>query len=275
MKAKLGAVVVTLFVVAIAVASTDAAGSRPAAGDWGGSFKTKPAKPLTFIVTGSGHKRVVTKFTSSGSVDAGCSGADGGPNINGLPNATVTASGTFKTRGKEDSGFGTETWTVSGKFKGGHATGTVAIDLFLSPTKKCDYTVKWSAAMQAPAHPKSGATYKGKETVSTETVRFTISASGKDMTTITWARPLISGNCPGIGTGEVILTGHNVPIHGSKFSDTARAGKISHGSGTVTTDTISGEFLAGHKASGSVTTSADISGIGTACQGSDTWSATG
>jgi hypothetical protein len=65
-----------------------------------------------------------------------------------------------------------------------------------------------------------------------------------------------------------------VPIHGSKFSYTKHSGKISNGTGTETTETITGQFLAGGKASGTVKTNTDEGGIGNVCDGSDTWSAT-
>lgn len=89
---------------------------------------------------------------------------------------------------------------------------------------------------------------------------------------MTWDQPAV-GSCPGVSATQVVLSGTDVPIHGGKFTYTKHSGHISNGAGTVTTDTITGQFLAGGKASGTVSTSADISGIGTTCQGNNTWTA--
>jgi hypothetical protein len=51
------------------------------------------------------------------------------------------------------------------------------------------------------------------------------------------------------------------------------SGKISHGSGSTFTNEISGQFLSGHKAAGTVTTFEDITGFGIVCRGSNTWTA--
>jgi hypothetical protein len=270
MKARLG--VLTCLAVAIAAASTQAAGSPPAAGNWSGSVKSKPASPLTFMVTAKGRKRTVSDFVDATEFKGPCTNAE--TSIGGIPNATVASSGTFKAKGTENSGFGAESWTVSGKFKGGHASGTVAIVLAVSSTKRCDFTVKWSAALEGVGHPIAGAAYSGKETTSQMSVKFRVTPNGKEISTITWGQPLTS-DCPGASSNPVFVTGKDVPIHGSKFSYTQHTGKISHGTGSTVTETITGEFLAGHKAQGTVSTSADMSSLGTDCQGNDTWSAKG
>jgi hypothetical protein len=273
MKAKLA---ITMLLVAICVgavaASTQAASSRPAVGQWSGSIKAKPTTPLSFSVTGSGRKRAVANFVSTASFKPPCSGAP--PTSVGIPTSKVTASGTFKGRETEDTGFGNESWTVTGKFKGGRASGKIAIVLALTPTRRCEFTVKWSASLQAAGHAKEGATYKGTETAFSKfKVKFTISPNGKELTTVTWDQPLV-GNCPGVGSNEVVISGADVPIHGSKFSYTKHSGKISNGTGTETTETITGQFLAGGRASGTVKTNTDESSIGNVCDGSDTWAAT-
>jgi hypothetical protein len=270
MKSRLA--VLTCLAVAITAASTQAAGSPATAGNWSGSVKSKPASPLTFIVTASGRKRTVSEFVDATEFKGPCTGAE--TSIAGIPNAKVASSGTFTAKGTEDNGFGPESWTVSGRFKGGHASGTVAIVLALSTTKRCDFTVKWAAALEGVGHPKAGAAYSGKETTSGLSVKFRVTQSGNEIATITWGEPLTS-NCPGASSVPVFFTGKNVPIHGSKFSYTQHTGKISHGTGTTGTQTITGEFLAGHKVQGTVSTSADMAGFGTDCQGNDTWSAKG
>jgi hypothetical protein len=272
MKAKLAITMLLVAVTAGAVAAaTQAAGSRPAAGDWTGKLGVKPKTMVRFEVAASGSKRVVSQFTSSGQFDAPCHGAI--PTSLQFSNMTVSKAGTIKSRTTEDNGFGEESWTLSGKFKGGRATGTVAIVLALSATKRCDFTVKWSASLQAAGHANDGATYKGTETdFSDFKVKFTVSPNGKELTTVTWDQPLV-GNCPGATSNEVVISGADVPIHGSKFSYTKHSGHITNGTGTESTDTITGQFLAGGKASGTVTTGTDEGGIGNVCDGSGTWSA--
>jgi hypothetical protein len=273
MKAKTGIMLLLALVcVAVVAASTQAASSRPAAGDWTGKLVgVKPKTAVNFDVTASGSKRVVSRFGSSGEFDPPCHGAL--PTGLSFSNMTVSKAGTIKSKSTEDNGFGEESWTLAGKFKGGRATGTVAIVLALSATKRCDFTVKWSASLQAAGQAKEGATYKGTETAFSKfTVKFTISANGKELKTVTWDQPLV-GNCPGVGSTVPPISGTDVPIHGSKFSYTKHTGKISNGTGTETTETITGQFLAGGKASGTVSTNTDESSIGNVCDGSDTWSA--
>lgn len=273
MKAKLGVTMLLgLVCVGAVAASTEAASSRPSAGEWSGKIAgVRPKAMLTFDVTASGNKREVT-LVSSDNFAAPCAGR---PQTSiEVPNAAVGKAGTFKSRTVEHNGFGDESWTLSGKFKGGRASGKVAIVLAVSPTKRCDFTVKWSASLQPAGRVKDGALYRGTETnFPDDTVKFTVSPNGKDLMTVSWVQPPVS-NCPGVSAIQVVISGANVPVHGDKFSYTKHSGHISNGAGTETTDTITGQFLAGDKASGTVTTSADISGIGTACQGNNTWSAT-
>ena len=279
MKVKLGAVIfllVVAFAAAATQAATQAAGSRPAAGDWSGSFKVKPATSVLFTVTAKGHKRAVSGFESSGNFDTPChaGAANATTTVGGFGNDTVSGSGTFKGRTSQNNGFGTSSMVLAGKFKGGHASGTVAIVIPVSSTKRCKFTVRWSASLAVAGHPKDGATYTGKQQNSDGTVKFKVSSDGKELTTVTWDQPLVD-NCPGASANQVVVTGTDVPIHGSKFSYTQHSGQISNGAGTVVTETITGLFMSGGKASGTVTTSADIAGIGTSCQGSDTWTAKG
>jgi hypothetical protein len=273
MKAKMEITLVLAFVcVGMVVASTQAASSRPAAGDWTGKLAgVRPKTAVNFDVTASGSKRVVSQFESSGEFDPPCHGAL--PTGLSFSNMTVSKAGTIKSKSTEDNGFGEESWTLSGKFKGGRATGTVAIVLALSATKRCDFTVKWTASMQAAGQAKDGATYRGTETAFPKfKVKFTVSSNGKELKTVTWDQPLV-GNCPGVGSTEPPINGTDVPIHGSKFSYTKHSGHISNGTGTETTETITGQFLAGGKASGTVKTNTDESSIGNVCDGSGTWSA--
>jgi hypothetical protein len=267
---------VTLLAVVLIAAISSAATSGPTAGDWSGKLKgVKPATALTFTVTASGRKRTVTTFQSTRAFTPPCLGAEPAT-VSGIPSAKVSSSGKFKAVGREDNGFGSESWTVSGTFKNKHsASGSVAIDLFLTTVKQCKFTVKWTAGEEAATPPLKGATYRGKATISAEPVTLKVSANGKELESVTWTQPLIGGSCPGIGNNAPSFTGHNVPIHGSKFSYTVHSGAITHGAGTTHTDSITGQFLSGHKASGTLSTSTDISGIGNTCQGSDTWSAHG
>ena len=261
-----------LVAAAILAASSLAATSSPTAGDWTGTLKgAKPSNGLSFTVTASGRKRVVANFQSAGQIIGPCAGAETG--LGGFPKATVNRAGRFKTVATVNNGFGLESWKVTGTFTSKHAaSGTVAIVLALTSTKQCKFTVKWTAKQKPVAPPKHGATYKGKSAESGQPIKFHVSSNGKELTTVTWRTPIIGGTCPGQGNGSSI-TAHNVPIHGDKFSYTLRGGKISHGTGTTGMDSIAGEFLAGHTASGTISTSRDIAGFGTVCVGHETWTA--
>ncbi len=253
---------------------TSAATSSPSTGDWAGSFRAvKPATSLIFSVTANGSKRVVTMFQSTGSFKAPCGGAST-TNVASIPNATVNSAGRFKAVARQETGFGEQTWTVVGGFKSGQAaSGTVAIVLSAS----CKFTVAWSAGREAPAPPVAGATYKGGTApgFNHRSVSFHVSANGKELTDVTWQQPLITGNCPGQGSEIPTYTGHNVPIHHDAFTLTIHSGKISHGSGMTQTNAISGQFLSGHRATGTASTVTDLSGFGNVCQGRENWTAHG
>jgi hypothetical protein len=254
---------------------TSAATSSPSVGGWAGSLRAvKPATSLTFSVTAHGTKRVVTRFQSTGLFKARCVGASNTV-VPSIPHARVNSAGSFKAVARELAGFGKDdTWTVAGRFKSKHAaSGTVAIVLALSPSKRCRFTVKWSAAYEAPAAPVAGATYKGKASGvnGDQSVSFHVSANGKELTKVSWREPPIGGNCPGQGSEVPTYTGHNVPIHHRTFTFTIHSGKISHGSGETQTNAISGRFLSGHKASGTASTVTDLGGFGSLCKGSESW----
>jgi hypothetical protein len=260
----------TLVALILVAGISSAATSGPTAGDWSGKLKgVHPATSLTFTVTASGRKRAVSNFLASSEIKVPCKGAE----LTGIGtsgSATVSHAGKFKSVEIEDNGFGTNSWTVTGTFKNTHsASGTVAIDLFLSTANQCKFTVKWSAAEEAAKPPKHGATYTGTATAGDSPVKFTVSSNGKQLTSISWDQPLIGGACPGLAPGVVKLSGHDVPVHGSKFSYTQIAGS----GGDHVHETISGQFLAGGKAAGGASTFAVLTGFGNTCQGSDTWSA--
>ena len=265
---KRGLLVVTALVaVMILVATSLAATSSPNAGDWAGKLKgVKGASGLSFTVTASGRKRVVANFQSAGSIIGPCAGAE--TSVGGFPSATVSGAGRFKAVMTENNGFGVESWTVTGMFTSKHAaSGAVAIVLPLSSTKQCKFTVGWTAEQRAAAAPKHGRT-----ALSRLQVKFHVSASGKKLTSVTWHTPIIGGTCPGISNGAT-MTVHNVPIHADKFSATLHGGKISHGTGSTSTNSIAGQFLAGHTAAGTIATSMDIVGFGKVCVGHETWTA--
>ncbi|MEO6857381.1 MAG: hypothetical protein ABI323_02175 [Solirubrobacteraceae bacterium] len=273
MKSKACAVA-TLVALVLITGISSAATSAPSVGDWSGHFQgVKPATMLTFSVSASGRKRVVSLFQSSGAFKAPCAITQPTP-VAVIPRATVNSSGKFKAVGREETGFGEQTWTVSGTFKSKRAaSGTVAIVLAPTPMKQCSFTVKWTAGSEAASPPVKRATYRGKTTSTQEAVTLHVSPNGKKLSSVTWTQAVIGGTCPGLGSERRSFTGHNVPIHHSKFTFTEHIGKITGGHGETTTESISGQFLAGHKAAGTLSTSSDIVGFGNVCKGSDTWTA--
>ncbi len=261
-----------LLAAAALAASSLAATSSPNAGDWTGTLKVKGASGLSFTVTASGRKRVVANFRSAGNIFGPCARSE--TSVGGIPSANVSRAGKFKAVATENLGIGLESWTVTGTFTSKHAaSGAVAIVIPLTSTKQCKFTVKWTAKQKAPAPPKHGATYKGKTAISGLPVKFHVSANGKKLTSVTWHTPIIGGTCPGISNNGATMTVHNLAIHGDKFSDTLHSGKISHGTGSTGTNSITGQFLAGHTAAGTISTSMDIVGFGKVCVGHETWAA--
>jgi hypothetical protein len=261
----------SLLVLMLVAVGSAAANS---AGQWSGHFTGRRADVgVSFSVTASGRKLVVSNFLSSGAIKAPC--ARTAPTaVGGIPAATVTPRRSFKSVGSEDSGFGRETWTVTGRFKGTHAaSGTVAIVLMPAPDKPCRFTIRWKAAVQAAAAPRPGATYVGKMHSRGGPVTLHVSADGKSISSISWEQPLIGGNCPGLSDEVVTFTAHDVVIHNSSFTYTQHVGKITNGQGQTGTNTISGQFLSGGQVAGQISTSSDIASIGKACVGSDTWTA--
>ena len=262
--------IATVAALVLLAGTTSAATRSPASGDWKGRLKgVSPATSLSFSVSGSGHgKRTVTLFQSSGLFKAKCAHA-GDTSISGIPAATVSSAGKFRAVGSQDNGFGLESWTVAGTFKSKHAaSGTVAINLAITSTKRCKFTVPWSASVEQPGHPGRGATYKGKET-SGKPVTLKVSSSGKRLSSVSWQAPLV-GDCPGAGNESPTFTAHNVAIHSSKFDVTIVKGK---GTSDSHTESISGEFLSGRKATGTVSTFSNIKSIGKTCIGKETWTA--
>jgi hypothetical protein len=259
--------IATLLALIVIVGVSSAATS---AGDWSG--KLKGAKPaVTFSVSASGNKLVVSNFQASGLLKAPCAATEP-TSLSGIPAAKVTPRHRFKAVGKQDSAFGVETWTVTGTFRGAHAaSGAVTIVLFPAANKPCRFTLRWTAATEAATPPSAGASYSGKMT-SGWPVTLHVSADGKTLTSITWHTPLLT-NCPGASDQNPPITAYNVPINGSTFTYTHHSGKITDGHGQTGTYSISGQFLAGKKASGEISTSSDIAGMGNVCDGDDTWTA--
>ncbi len=262
--------IATAVAVMLIVGTTSAATSSPATGDWKGHLQgVSPATSVTFIVGTSHGKRTVTVF-QSGSFKAKCPQA-GVTSVVGVPTATVSSAGKFKAVATLDNGFGAESWTVSGTFASKHAAhGTVAIVLALTSVKRCKFSVPWSAKPEPPAHPAHGATYKGKTIFSGNPVTLHVSRSGRKLSTVIWKQPIIGGTCPGLGNESPTFTAHNVPIRGSTFSVSLVLHK---GSPTTNFESITGEFLSGRKAAGTVSTHTDIKGFGDVCKGNETWTA--
>jgi hypothetical protein len=233
-----------------------------------------PATTLSFTVGVNGRtgKRVVSFWQSNGSFKAPCADARGTTTSVAVgASPTVNRAGKFKGVETEDNGFGLNTWTVTGTFKNARtASGTVAINLAITSTKRCKFSVPWTATVEPLSHPIHGSTYKGAETISGNTLSFHVSGSGKTLTTLTWHGAIIGGTCPGIPSNAPSFTVHNVPVHTSSFSVNLVSGK---GTGTTNYDSITGRFLAGGKAAGTISNHAVITGFGTVCVGAETWTA--
>jgi hypothetical protein len=264
-----------LAALVLVVGTSWAATSSPSLGQWTGKFRhTSPATSVSFnvVVNARTGKRSVAFFQSSGSFKAPCADAHSTTTSVSVGSSTnVNRAGKFKGVATENNGFGVESWTVTGTFKNARsASGTVAINLAITSTKRCKFTVPWTATVEPTSHPVHGHTYKGAETISGNTLSFHVSGSGKTLTTLTWHGAIIGGSCPGIPTEAPSFTVHNVPIHGSSFSVSLVFGK---GTGTTNYDSITGRFLAGGKAAGTISNHAVITDFGTTCVGSETWTA--
>jgi hypothetical protein len=277
MKKKICAIatLAALAALAIAVGTTWAATASPTLGSWTGKYKgVKPATSLSFTVAVQARtgKRVVSFWQSGGNFNAPCADARGTTtSVDLTTSPIVNAAGKFKGVASDDNGFGLNSWTVTGTFKNARAaSGTVAINLAITSTKRCKFTVPWTASLEPTSHPVHGTTYKGAETISGNTLSFHVSANGKALTTLTWHGAIIGGSCPGISTQAPSFTVRDVPVHGSSFAVNLVSGK---GSGTTNYDSITGHFLAGGKAAGTISNHAVITGFGTTCVGQETWTA--
>jgi hypothetical protein len=264
-----------LAALAIAVGTTWAATASPTLGNWTGKYKgVKQATSLSFTVAVNARtgRRAVSFWQSSGSFKAPCADARGTTTSVSLATSpTVNAAGKFKGVATEDNGFGNNSWTVTGTFKNARtASGTVAINLAITSTKRCKFTVPWTASLEPASHPVHGATYKGTTSISAKPLSFHVSSNGKELATVSWQPPIIGGNCPGAGNESPTFTLHNIPIHNSSFTASLVKGK---GSPTANYDSITGRFLTGGKAAGTVSTHSVITGFGDVCQGMETWTA--
>ena len=195
-------------------------------------------------------------FAAAGAFKEQCPGAHGASTgVSSIPAATVNSAGRFRAVGSELTGFGTDTWTVLGSFNSKHsAAGTVAIVIAVDTVHRCKFTVRWTAALQSAAPPAAGATYRGATSSDQagggSPVSFHVSADGKQLTSITFKPPVAFSSCPGASDSIPFDTGHGVPIRNGKFTFTAVNGKLTHGTGTKTTDTITGQFLSGTRPPG-------------------------
>lgn len=271
-------VVAVLAATVLAAGSSSAATSSPATGAWNGHLKgVSPQTAVSFTVAKSGSRRVVSLFASSGSFTEQCPGAHGAStSVSSVPSATVSG-GRFKAATSIDNGFGLETWTVSGAFTSTHAAaGTVVIALAIDSTHRCNFTVKWTATLEPPSPPVADASYRGTtgndQAGGGAPVNFHVSADGTKLTSFTFTPPVSFGPCPGAATINPPVTEHNLPIHGGKFAISRVSGKVTHGTGTSGTITVTGQFLAGRKAVGTVSTVTDEAGT-LVCRGSNTWTA--
>jgi hypothetical protein len=103
-------------------------------------------------------------------------------------------------------------------------------------------------------------------------VNFQVSANVKKLTSIRFEPPIeFIGGCVSPNLIPSV-TGRNVPIHGGTFVFKVASGKITHGDGTTDTDTITGRFLSGRKAAGTVVSMIN-EGNQIHCSGSNTWTA--
>ncbi len=258
-----------------------AASTAPTAGSWSGHLDgVSPARGLTFSVTASGRRRIVSLFAAAGAFKEQCPAGHGASTgVSSIPNATVSSAGTFRAVGSDSTGFGTNTWTVLGRFKSPHsAAGTVAIAIAISSVQSCTFTIRWTASLEPAAPPAAGATYRGStgndQAGGGSPVTFQVSANGSQLTSIRFRPPVSFSSCPGASDVNPFETGHGVPIRHGTFTFSAVNGKLTNGTGTKTTDTITGQFLSGARAAGTVSTVTDEAGTLT-CRGSNTWTAHG
>jgi len=119
-------------VTVVAAAAADAAALKPKAGKWKGTTSERNSVTLTV----SSNRATITKFTTTLGYDHVChygGGAGGFSNYSVVvPKMTIKRGNTFSARVTAKGFFHSATITVSGKFSGAKATGTVIV-----PTSYC------------------------------------------------------------------------------------------------------------------------------------------
>jgi len=128
------AVVCAVTLVGAAVAAVAAV--KPKAGKWKGS--TTESNAVTFTV--SSNRGTITKFTTVLGYDHAChfsGGAGGFSNYSVVvPKMTLKRANTFSARVTASGFFGKATVSVSGKFSGAKATGTVVVPTSFCPAPR-------------------------------------------------------------------------------------------------------------------------------------------
>jgi hypothetical protein len=247
--------------------------SAPGTGEWTGGFRGgTPAIGVSFSIAKSGSTAQVVGFAATSSVKVPCDRSFLPVSVAGMPSASIR-SGKFTAATSVTENVTRVTVTVAGGFTSKHAAaGTVTIAL----SGICKSTLKWKARFEPPSPPVAGAGYTGatgsEQVGGGSRVSFRVSRSGKTLTSITFEPPIeFTGGCV---TPNMIpfVTGRNVAVRGATFIFKVVMGKITHGTGTADTDIITGHFLAGRKAAGTVVSKTDEATL-SHCSGSNTWTA--
>jgi hypothetical protein len=265
-----GLVTMALLMAGTATATT----SGPAVGDWSGHITSaSPATGMSFSVHTPAAGAQIADISATGSFAVPCDPAFAPVEVSGIPIAKLYPDGSFAASSSVTENLITITTTVAGTFKNEHsAAGTVTIVL----GDMCTSTLRWNAAWEPPSPPVPGASYRGTTGIDQAggglPVTFKVSADGKRLTSVKFSPPIeFNGSCV---TPLPIATviGLDVPIRGGTFRFRAASATITDGAGTTNTEIVTGRFLGGRQASGTVVSMTNEAGV-IHCSGSNTWTA--